>query len=97
MKIILITFSLILVLLVIAVNGCRFISEKPEKEKVSLVKISGKNLPVFTDDLQGSGLKEAIGFQIEKLKRGDLDQPVKLGEMVITRQRILKTLECFYG
>jgi membrane-bound lytic murein transglycosylase A len=97
MKRILITFGLAIVLFVFLGNGCRFIFKKPEKEKISLVQVSGKSLPVFTDDLEGSGLKEAISLQIEKLKKGDLDQPVKFGEMVITRERILKTLECFYA
>ena len=96
MKRILISFSLTIVLFFFLGNGCRFIFKKPEREKVSLVQVSGKSLPVFTDDLEGSGLKEAISLQIEKLKKGDLDQPVKFGEMVITRKRILKTLECFY-
>jgi membrane-bound lytic murein transglycosylase A len=96
MKRILITFSLAIVLFIFLGNGCRFISKKPEREKVSLVQVSGKSLPVFTDGLEGSGLKEAIRLQLEKLKREDLDQPVKFGEMKITRKRILKTLECFY-
>ena len=96
MRRILITFSLVIFLFVILGNGCRFIFKKPEREKVSLVRVSGKNLPIFTDDLKGNGLKEAIGLQIESLKRGNLDQQVKFGEMVITRKRLLKTLECFY-
>jgi len=96
MKRILKTFSLAIVLFVFLGNGCRFIFKKPEREKVPLVFVSAKHLPAFTDDLNGSGLKEAIGLQIEKFKKGNLDQPVKFGEMVITRERILKTLECFY-
>jgi membrane-bound lytic murein transglycosylase A len=97
MKRILITFGLAIVLFVFLGNGCRFIFKKPEREKVPLIPVSAKHLPIFTDDLKGSGLKEAISVQIEKLKKGDLEQPVKFGEMVITRERILKTLECFYA
>jgi|LQYC01.1.fsa_nt_gi Membrane-bound lytic murein transglycosylase len=96
MKRILITFGLAIVLFVFLGNGCRFIFKKPEREKVSLVPVSAKHLPAFTDDLNGSGLKEAISLQIEKIKRGDLEHSVKFGEMVITRERVLKTLECFY-
>jgi hypothetical protein len=66
MKRILITFGLAIVLFVFLGNGCRFIFKKPEREKVSLVPVSAKHLPAFTDDLNGSGLKEAIGLQIEK-------------------------------
>jgi len=93
---ILIPLSLVLLVVVFLGGGCRFISQKPAEEKVSLVQISGKNLPKFTDDLEGNGLKEAISAQIEKLKKGDLDQPIKFGEMEIPRKRLLNTLECFY-
>jgi hypothetical protein len=95
MRKVLISFSVTMVFLFSLGNGCRCVFKKPEREKISLVQVAEKNLPIFTDDLKGSGLKEAIGLQIAKLKKGDLDQPVKFGEMVITQKRILKTLECF--
>ena len=72
-------------------NGCRFIFKKPEREKVSLVQVSGKSLPVFTDDLEGSGLNEAISLQIEKLKKGDLVKLMFEGNKYTERMWVIIT------
>jgi membrane-bound lytic murein transglycosylase A len=92
-----VTFSLIIVFGCFLGNACRPVFEPPEREKVSLIQVSKKKLPVFKDDIEGNELKEAIRLQIEKMKKGDLNKSIKFGEMVITRKRILKTLECFYA
>ena len=77
--------------------GKRVLYKKPEKVEVSLQPVAATCLPVFSDDLNGEGLKKAISAQIEKLKQENLEQKVKFGDMFITRERILKTLEGFLG
>jgi membrane-bound lytic murein transglycosylase A len=52
-------------------------------------------LPIFKDDLNGDGLKEAIDLQIKKMKRENLSKKVHLGKMTVSRKKILKTLEYF--
>jgi len=70
--------------------------KKPLKKAIPVLEeVEGKYLPIFTDDLDGKGLKNAIRVQINKLRKTDLEQKVKFGDMMIPRKRILRTLEEF--
>ncbi|MFH0812551.1 MAG: MltA domain-containing protein, partial [Pseudomonadota bacterium] len=98
MKRVFIITGFVFLCLVLILAGYFSLYRKPEKEvAVSLVPVSGRYVPRFADDLNGEGLKEAIRLHIKSLRRKNLNQKVRFGEMEITRKRILKTLELFYA
>jgi len=67
----------------------------PEKRlEFPLNPVSADKLPRFTDDLNGVGLIEAIEHHIGSIKGKNLDDEVKMGQLTVTRGRILKTLQC---
>lgn len=60
-----------------------------------VIPVSVEGMPGFSDDVNGEGLTEAIHHHINRLKQANLREVVRFGEMRITRERILKTLELF--
>jgi len=67
----------------------------PEKKlEFPLTPVSAKNLPKFADDLKGTGLIEAIEYHITTMKGKALDEKVAIGQLTVTKRRILETLQC---
>ena len=67
----------------------------PEKKlEFPLTPVSAKNLPRFADDLNGAGLIEAIEYHITTMKGKNLDEKVTIGQLTVTKRRILETLQC---
>lgn len=66
----------------------------PEKElEFPLNPVSVQDQPRFKDDLSGTGLKEAIAIHIKTMEKTNLDEEVRLGQLMVTRKRILETLQ----
>ncbi|MCX8011554.1 MAG: MltA domain-containing protein [Desulfobacterota bacterium] len=89
------SIGMVIFLLLIFWWGKQCYKKPPKKVIPILEEVEGKNLPVFSDDLNGKNLKNAIRAQIDRLRHTDLDQKVKFGDMIIPRKKILKTLEEF--
>jgi len=66
----------------------------PEKRlEFPLNPVSADNLPRFTDDLKGVGLIEAIEHHLASMESRNLDDEVTMGQLTVTRGRIVKTLQ----
>jgi len=64
-----------------------------EKLEFPLNPVSVKDQPKFTDDPGGTGLKEAIAYHIKSMEKKNLDEEVRLGQLMVPRKRILDTLQ----
>ena len=78
MKRIIVSACIAAIFLLLLGGGYFLFTRKPVKElEFPLTLVSGKSLPIFNDDLNGDGLKEAIAHHIKKMKAKDLVNAIR--------------------